>query len=623
MITSGSRFDNFISQKKSLTEALIELTNLFEVINNSFVDKPYTQDIKALKGIADRIKVDSFKVLVVGEFSTGKSTFINALLSNNILPTDDNETTATINIIRYGENPEIEIFFDDSPTQVHSTHERPKSIKIAIEKLKDYTTSLTKESNELAQLIKEAIIKYPLDFCKDGVEIIDTPGLNSTIGYHEETTLNYLSNGHCAIILLKATQLFTKSELVYLKKFYRYFNKIFFVVNKIDLLKSDFYSNDAKKSRLIKLKKELGREEDFNYFLVSSIKAVTNNRSDSGIDDFIIDFKDFLASGGKAKEMLISPVIQSLEIIGLLKNNLSTVLACLSFTPHEFNVRIKELSPKLVKLKAKIQELNTYVEIKHDTILLNYEKTFNDQLPSFLKSINDFILNYSNALEELEADLKNQVRIGLTNFFQDLEVKLKPFIDSLSNEVNIRYSDYIESIKLYKSEINNSKIIQPYQHDVSNINFANENIELGIMRFGAAFGIGYLSTLLILGPIGWVVGVLGSILFSDYLEDKQRQKTLNKLADKVVSDLEFRLSTSIPDGKKNLSGSINLIKKSINIRMEDSLNSVNRTLEAIKNEKELKQKEHNSRKLEITNFINELNTYESILINLKNKGVNI
>ena len=64
-----------------------------------------------LEKILERIKTENFHLVIVGEFSRGKSTFVNALLGKRILPASKNPTTAIISKIIYGRTPEYKIFY--------------------------------------------------------------------------------------------------------------------------------------------------------------------------------------------------------------------------------------------------------------------------------------------------------------------------------------------------------------------------------------------------------------------------------------------------------------------------------------------------------------------------------
>lgn len=64
-----------------------------------------TTRLDNLRMAADRVRDDTFSVLVMGEFNRGKSTLINALLGQRVLPTFATETTATICEVHFGETP--------------------------------------------------------------------------------------------------------------------------------------------------------------------------------------------------------------------------------------------------------------------------------------------------------------------------------------------------------------------------------------------------------------------------------------------------------------------------------------------------------------------------------------
>lgn len=96
--------------------------------------------------------------VVVGEFKRGKSTFINALLGEEILPSDVLPTTATINRVVFGSLPSAVIRFKDGQEQ-----------SIAVNQLKDYVIKLTSDAEATSSRVQEAVICYPLRYCHDGI----------------------------------------------------------------------------------------------------------------------------------------------------------------------------------------------------------------------------------------------------------------------------------------------------------------------------------------------------------------------------------------------------------------------------------------------------------------------
>jgi GTPase Era involved in 16S rRNA processing len=172
---------------------------------------------EVLKRIAERI----FSIAIVGEFKRGKSTFINALLGKEILPSDILPCSATLNRVTYGVTPSVKIVFKDG-----------KETQVPIDKLNDYVTKLTPESEITAESIKEAVVSYPVDYCKNNIEVIDTPGLNDDESM-TSVTLAVLPQVDAAIMVILAQSPFSEFErdLLENKLLTNDLGRVIFVVN--------------------------------------------------------------------------------------------------------------------------------------------------------------------------------------------------------------------------------------------------------------------------------------------------------------------------------------------------------------------------------------------------------
>jgi predicted GTPase len=120
-----------------------------------------------VKEFRESIEIKPFSVAVIGEFKRGKSTLINALLGQEILPSDILPCSAAINRVSYSLSSYVEVEFKDGHKE-----------KVDIEKLNEYVTKLTPEAEATAATVKEAVVYYPTNFCLNNVDIIDTPGIN-------------------------------------------------------------------------------------------------------------------------------------------------------------------------------------------------------------------------------------------------------------------------------------------------------------------------------------------------------------------------------------------------------------------------------------------------------------
>jgi small GTP-binding protein len=177
-----------------LHEYLVQLRDMLVLLKGSeaFLDK--------IEADIEYIKSKRFQAAVIGEFKRGKSSLINALLGADILPSDIEPTTATINRITYGSKSSATIYYKDGISQT-----------IDIHRLSEYVTKLTAASGEMAAQVKEARITYPVEICRNNIEIIDTPGLNDD-EHMTEVTLDMVNSIDAAIVTISAVSPVSSTE---------------------------------------------------------------------------------------------------------------------------------------------------------------------------------------------------------------------------------------------------------------------------------------------------------------------------------------------------------------------------------------------------------------------------
>jgi small GTP-binding protein len=138
-----------------------------------------------------------FLLVIVGEYNSGKSTFINALLGDEVFAMGDLPTTRAISILRYGE---------PGPPE---------------------------QAGEYLQ-----VHRYPLDVLRD-LEIVDTPGTNSIERMEEEITRAFVPRADLVLFVTSLLQPLTASELAFLGHIREWGKKTVFVVNGVDRRNSD------------------------------------------------------------------------------------------------------------------------------------------------------------------------------------------------------------------------------------------------------------------------------------------------------------------------------------------------------------------------------------------------
>ncbi|MDR3556524.1 MAG: dynamin family protein, partial [Syntrophobacteraceae bacterium] len=176
------------------------------------------------KSIAQtRIKLEeeAFNLVVLGQFKRGKSTFINALLGEKILPTAIVPLTSVVTILRYGQKLKVEVQYLD---------ERVEEVDLAA--LASFITE--RENPQNKKRVKEVTVFYPSQYLRGGVRIIDTPGAGSVYSHNTEAAYAYLPNVDAGIFVVSVDPPLSESEREFLKDVREFADKVFFVLNKID-----------------------------------------------------------------------------------------------------------------------------------------------------------------------------------------------------------------------------------------------------------------------------------------------------------------------------------------------------------------------------------------------------
>ncbi|MEO7367922.1 MAG: dynamin family protein, partial [Gemmatimonadaceae bacterium] len=172
-----------------------------------------------------------FLLVVVGEYNSGKSTFINALLGAEVFAMGDLPTTRAISILRHGEA--------GSPEPLgENTH----------------------------------LYHYPLEVLRD-LDIVDTPGTNSIERMEEEITRQFVPKADLILFVTSLLQPLTASELDFLSHIREWGKKIVFIVNGVDRRNSDEQLDRVREYLTREITTRLGVAKPTLYF-ISALQAL-------------------------------------------------------------------------------------------------------------------------------------------------------------------------------------------------------------------------------------------------------------------------------------------------------------------------------------------------------------
>lgn len=187
--------------------------------------------LASLTSLRERLRGARLQVAVLGQFKRGKSTFLNALLGAPLLPSAVVPATAIPTFIGWAPAFRVRAAYQDGrpPEDEHPTD--AAGVRERLHRL------VTEEGNPLnRQRIARVDLFVPADILRDGIVLIDTPGIGSTLKHNTDAALQVLPECDAALFVVSADPPITEAEAAYLSKVRQHVVRLFFVLNKIDYL---------------------------------------------------------------------------------------------------------------------------------------------------------------------------------------------------------------------------------------------------------------------------------------------------------------------------------------------------------------------------------------------------
>lgn len=215
---------NYKSYEFRVYEHISQLDQLLHDGGNTGELKQWQSEVAKLR---QDFEARRFRVAVVGEFNRGKTTFVNALLGKELLPADYRPATAAINRITYSDTPSACVVMKNGQRK-----------PVRMEELAEYVTKLSDASAENASQIQEAVLEYPSLFCRNGVDLIDTPGMNDEDDMNQ-VTISRLEGIDLAIVAVDASMPFSMTECAFTVQLLEspQICQIIIVTTKIDMIR--------------------------------------------------------------------------------------------------------------------------------------------------------------------------------------------------------------------------------------------------------------------------------------------------------------------------------------------------------------------------------------------------
>ncbi len=539
---------------------------------------------------SEKVTSDNFYLVMLGLFKRGKSSLINALLKDEIVPTGIIPLTAIITLIEYGSKKYAEIFFINSDSK-----------KVNILEVNQYVAE--KENPKNIKQVSYVKIYHNSEILKR-VTIIDTPGVGSSLEHNTETTNRFIDKIDAAMFILSGDVPITKAESEFLTGIKLRIPKVIFVLNKIDLLPTEQLEEvknynisvlneicDKKPIELIKVSSKnalLGfQQNSSNLIKISKIESLINR-----INLLAETEKELIINDSVTKRLLLL----TNEAIALIKFRVET----LKMPSMDLEEKLKQFSSLMGVMKNEKGDFDILMEGRAKQLQNHVAETVNEIGDKMINELeDDFAANRVSLLKSMKTE-------NLSSIQERYIEKLKSGFDELKNDLE---ENVIENFKNILTKYGNgaNEFMSKFLNSLGgmfnfDISLLSEKFDL---KSFTSFYYNFESEPTVLG------------LHNGMLRSKMPQLVIeklvfNKMLDSLISKIQSNCGRVIYDITYRIQESFIKFKFDINDKHGKILDDLEKILNNTLSQKQ--QSEHN-----IENDVNQLEEKLNELMQIKDE----
>lgn len=539
--------EDVIKQYKSLFYDCIELSKKYEL--------PYEKIEKSIN------EIDKFKVTtpVIGGFSTGKSSMINAILEDRILSTEITPETAVPTEVYYGNN-KVFLYTNDSIKEIN------------IDEYKN--TELNANTTKLVKL------EYNNDFLKkiQDVKIVDMPGFDSGIELHNKAIDEYLPHSLAYIITFSADEPVIKESIFsFLSELKLYSVPVYVVITKCDKV-----TDDELRKCIEFIKSNIPKLLETNNVRILCEKS-KRDRDVTEVKNVLIEIQE------KSQEIFKKKFSLELnEAAKLIEKYIINRIKGKEFTESELEDKQKKLEKSISQIIDKIQEKKISFQSQEYKCITLIKNKINSDLLSASSSLENMIFNGHDIKDKINLIVRNAVVTGIKSEF---EPKLQKYLKNVVGLINV-------------------DIIPDTEVNLDNMQIEVDNMvkEVVVKTLPAIIGvIGTVLTGPIIGIIAALLGTFVEKFFKSKRENEKRELIRQKVKDEIIPQITEEASRNI---ENEIISYVEQINEEIHGKVQDQKNVMEKSLEDIKMQK---QQEEEYQRKELDELNSDLEKVRGIL----------
>ena len=508
---------------------------LEEVLNELKLQTTNEKTIEDLNEIDTYLNNQKFSIGITGVMNAGKSTMLNALMGREILGSAVVPETANLTIVKHNPTERAKVFYWNQ-----AEWDRIEKSALQLESMRDYVEETKKIfGDELSSYIKKEsrfdevdindlslytsaeaegkkcnIIKYVelgsnLDFLSDGIEIVDTPGLDDPVIQREEITKEYVSACDMMIHLMNVSQSATLKDVEFIidALLYQNISKLLVVITRADTVSKEQLEEviEYTKTSIKRQLKAQNKDSQLDYILktikfipISGKMALLHRtgKSQEAIDaGFTIEDTGILEIEEYLNETLFGSSSQKGELI--IQSGKSQLIKTIEKENRSLNYELKLLSKSKEELEKELEEFNKKKAIngRMFTALSEDITYYKNDANNYIESLESFL---ESELIDLQVVIKQRVISDVRYSFE--KTKKRPENSRIKVIVETAIKDgIIDIIRDYrykfikKSQTIGEQCEQKYHNFGFSMGHKNDNFD-AIGFFQDDFKAGFLTS---------------------------------------------------------------------------------------------------------------------------------
>lgn len=508
--------ESFHAKKREITATVAEIVTLGTRIGAKSLAARVDEEL------VKKLEADRFHLVVVGEFNHGKTTFVNALLSRELLPVGVTPTTAVIHHLEYGEKPSAAVVYESGERR-----------ELPVDEVRKYAVSGAGGAAGGSE-VKYLEVFVPSPILKERIVLVDTPGVNDLSLQRADITYSYIPKSDAVLFLLDAGQPLKESERVFLqeKLLSQSRNKIVFVVTKRDI-----WDAAEEREALAYIRTELDKIlPNAPIFPVSAQRALEGGEAQSGMPELIKHLMSFLAEE-RGRILLDNALGQAIDVSLLLSKGIDARKRAVQMSSVELGRRIDFLEKDLAGQAKTLEQRRSFIREEVAATKAWVRRDLDHFVDDIIKQVPALIDNAK----------PDEIKMHLGPF---LERTMVEWVQKETKEIGLALETLAEkTIALVRDDANDSakRLSEAFGHDVKAPDVQVDVLghHIGITALFTV-GLGVLFTNLLLGG-GLIAAALPLAWYLRGREERLTREKAREIAPAAVREAAQRLGPKLEE----------------------------------------------------------------------------